>query len=393
MVNKLFNLFLLCLAFISCKQEYQTIDTVARTEIIDYNLTDSEKVIVWHTNDFSLKLFRQLRIASDDSSFAFAPLSIACLLNLTNNGAIGKCSGEISEALGYQTDRLPIINRFFRKTMIAHYQQSVGGEGGDPRFGHDISMAGSLCLNEKFLDEARENYFITFTKDNKSIPLQKNEIHFYDVIHLDMPWMYPFYDCGVDSFFVSADSCLLLPMMGVDFDDGPCDYISNPEYTAIDIPLIDPFFHVLLMLPKEGLSVGKMLDGLSAKDFAKRTARKQPYENLHVRIPKFLIRNEFSFDNYLKKMGMLTLFSREADLSGIGGDVSHVKQITQKADIMVDEDGMHFHSLSTETCVLLGAVDEDSTIVEFIANHPFVYFLLDGFGNICLCGQYYGSRI
>ena len=98
-------------------------------------LTDADKSNLHAVNELS---FRFLKAVSRQKSIVLSPLSITCLLSMTNNGAAGPTQGEVCQLLGSQPDE---ANAFYKK-LIPYL--TGNGEGSC------FSMANALFVNPKW---------------------------------------------------------------------------------------------------------------------------------------------------------------------------------------------------------------------------------------------------
>ena len=65
--------------------------------------------------------------------------------------------------------------------------------------------------------------------------------------------------------------------------------------------------------------------------------------------------------------------------------------VLQQTELKVDEKETTAVSTTT-TRFLVKGEDEIATQFHFTANRPFLYYICDGFGNVCFIGQYCGPK-
>jgi len=63
----------------------------------------------------------------------------------------------------------------------------------------------------------------------------------------------------------------------------------------------------------------------------------------------------------------------------------------QQTELKVDEKETTAVSTTT-TRFLVKGEDKIATQFHFTANRPFLYYISDGFGNVCFIGQYCGGK-
>ena len=82
----------------------------------------------------------------------------------------------------------------------------------------------------------------------------------------------------------------------------------------------------------------------------------------------------------LQSMGMVDLFTPEADLSGIGSALM-VDSVIHKAFVEVDEEGT---TAAAATAISFGVTSIPSPGVPFVADHPFHFLIRDNVSGAVL---------
>ena len=88
-------------------------------------------------------------------------------------------------------------------------------------------------------------------------------------------------------------------------------------------------------------------------------------------------------------MGLANLFSHEADFSRMSAQPLAVDDVFQQINLNVNEDGVSAKAIQVMLFAKLSAMDSSSTFT-FKADHPFLYYILDKYNNICFIGKYMG---
>jgi serine protease inhibitor len=97
----------------------------------------------------------------------------------------------------------------------------------------------------------------------------------------------------------------------------------------------------------------------------------------------------------LSGIGLSELFSMNADFSPMSDAPLYLNKMMQDVEIEVDEKGTLAQAV---TIIYLTSLsenvkkDKNSTMAEFYANRPFIYFIRDYFGSICFAGVYRGGK-
>lgn len=134
------------------------------------------------------------------------------------------------------------------------------------------------------------------------------------------------------------------------------------------------------LLPPEGSSADKYLQGISGSDFVSawnsRTARL-----LDISVPEFKYDYDASMADPLRKMGMVSAFSTSADFSGmIYPDLNtpgiHIDDVIHKTHIELDKNGTKA-AAATAVIMKAGSVMREEDAIEVHLDRPFVYALVD----------------
>lgn len=145
-------------------------------------------------------------------------------------------------------------------------------------------------------------------------------------------------------------------------------YFENDIYQAAALPLED-HFALLLVLPKEKmptLSSGELSSLLGSLN--------RTYLDLHL--PKFNIRKRLDLSKPLINMGMEEPFSTDANFAGINGMRNlQISKILHEALIEVDENGLVAAAATAVAMTTTNLITDQP--IDFNANHPFLFFLVD----------------
>jgi serpin B len=148
------------------------------------------------------------------------------------------------------------------------------------------------------------------------------------------------------------------------------------EHMAMDILLpstgaLDPF--------RQGLddkTLSSMLNGLHDS-------------TLELHLPKFTFDDGATLNDALAKLGMRTLFSPSADLSGIptNGERLQIGAVVEKTHVAVDEDGTTA-AAAAGAAVGTSAIAPITNPVVMNVDHPFLFLIRDTVsGQILFLGQ------
>jgi serpin B len=152
-------------------------------------------------------------------------------------------------------------------------------------------------------------------------------------------------------------------------------YSEDDVFQIVALPFEKSSIALALFLPKE-----KTFTGLSALLDAKTMAAALDSLGLmrvHVQLPKFTLKERLNLNQLLSQLGLSNAFSPQADFAGINGkqDLS-LSNVLHAAMIAVDENGV-VAAAATAASIGLKSVHEPAAPVDFIADHPFLFALVD----------------
>ncbi|TFK12380.1 Ovalbumin [Platysternon megacephalum] len=149
--------------------------------------------------------------------------------------------------------------------------------------------------------------------------------------------------------------------------------IEEHDCQVLELPYKDGDLSMYILLPKDYTGLTQLENELT---YEKLTTWISPYymkeDEMEVSLPQFKIETSAQLTEYLKALGITDVFSYESDLSGIAeaGGLS-VSEAVHKAYIEVNEEG-------TEAAAATGigiGVTSVRQHVEFVADHPFLFFI------------------
>jgi len=107
-----------------------------------------------------------------------------------------------------------------------------------------------------------------------------------------------------------------------------------------------------------------------------------------VYFPKFTMDTEYRLPETLAALGMPEAFTMGADLSGMDGTKNlYISDVVHKAFVDVNEEGTEA-AAATGVVVNLKAISPGEQVPVFLADHPFVFLILDEeTGNILFIGR------
>lgn len=147
---------------------------------------------------------------------------------------------------------------------------------------------------------------------------------------------------------------------------------------------------MLIMLPNPGVSVEDMFKNFQKYNldsfFEELRVSKEEYsdDEIDCFIPRFKVESDIDMTNVLKNsFGIQEVFTTRAYLSHIARMPLHVSKIVHKARIEVTEDG------TTAAGVTVAEFSNRIGIVQFQANRPFTYIIIEKVTNSIVFGGFY----
>ncbi len=341
--------------------------------------------------DFSLRLFRAGNETGKNT--LLSPLSVFSALAMTANGAKGDTLKQMETVLGLSQAEL---NEFFRS-----YRSALSGD-------EVLKQANSVwfttherfTVNEGFLQTNAEYFdadvyqapFDESTladinnwvkeKTDGMIPEILDKIppeavmYLVNALAFDAKWASPYESCSVSSgdFFTGKG------------EKRPVDFMYSEEHEYLEndlaVGFVKPYeggkYAFAALLPKEGVSLEALLDGLDGAAL-QELLRTRSDETVFASLPKFETGSDLELSGVLEGMGMELAFDGDrADFSGLGisaaGNIS-ISRVLHKTFLSVAEEGTRAGAATVVEMNEGAAFIEDPKQVYL--DHPFVYLLID----------------
>jgi serpin B len=168
-------------------------------------------------------------------------------------------------------------------------------------------------------------------------------------------------------------------------------FVQQDGLKALELPYKGRSLSMLLVLPDPIDGIGALEQSLDAGRFERLVQGLQP-QPVRVALPKFEINPAASqaLSGALQGMGMRLAFDRrQADFSGIAdppdpADRLVLSQVFHKAFVRVDEQGTEAAAATAAIMVGAAAMRPPQRMAEFIADHPFLFFIRDNASGLIL---------
>ena len=340
--------------------------------------------------NFALRLFRAGREEGKNS--LLSPLSVACALAMTANGAKGETLAQMESVLGLDKAAL---NDYFRAVLDGLKQDGAIKLANAVWFRDD----GQLEVNRDFLQTNADHYgadarsapFDAETlkqindwvkaKTEGMIPELLDEIPDNAVMYLlnalafEAKWEEPYEDSAVKAgTFTAADGT----KRSVDFLHGNENlYLKTENAEGFLKPYAGGKYGFAALLPAEGLSPEAVLDSLNGAELRK-LLNDPEQTSVDTAMPKFESSFRANLADALREMGMTLAFDPDrADLSGIGSAKGnlYISRVLHKSFISVGEQGTRAGAATAVEIMTKGVFAPNPK--EIVLDRPFVYMLVD----------------
>jgi len=408
--NKIiYFLILLALTFqSSCKSK----EKISGSNPVSEKIT--VKDVAESNNEFAFNLYK--KFGEDPPNLVFSPYSILSALAVTYAGARGKTAFEMSEVLWFPGDQ-DIFHPVF-KAFTDSILTSAKEKGTEMNIANALWVQEDYRLLQSFIDLAAAYYnanaenvnFKTFDDQEKSrqkinqwvekktndkirelIPQgilnELTRMVITNAIWFNGNWLNPFEKSKTTPsiFHITPNRTVTTDFMHQEKETG---YYKDDEVQAIELPYKNNKLSMIIILPEEiegWKLIGRILTGERLEVIYKGIQ----VHKINMSIPKFSYESEFKLKQILYSMGMEQAFTNDADFSGMTAENDlRIDDVIHKAFIEVNETGTEAAAATAVTMALKTALEEED-IIQFIADHPFLYLIIDkSTGGIIFMGRF-----
>jgi serpin B len=343
-------------------------------------------------------------LAGGNSNMVFSPLGITASLSMVYAGAGGNTAEEIRRALDLNAPKEVLFDKFREITESLNSGEEdirsvrVFANAMWVQKGFPIEEKYSAILANSFSAKSTEVDFKDdpasacqainkWCKENTrgKIPngigpgaitpllrlILTNTLYFKD------SWRYPFYErlTKKDKFHVSGSETVQADMMCR--EGGLCSYMNESDFSALMLEYRRGMMCILLPDNADGLAA--LEKKMNAQNFNAWYDKFRLAKIKKVVLPKFKISSTLSAGDNVKALGINEAFSPDkADLSKITKTKGlFVSEMLQQSLISVDENGTEAASFTRTGSTLGGPPPKPKEEIVFIADHPFIFVILD----------------
>jgi serpin B len=353
---------------------------------------DSDAPYYDRINDLGFELARAMDL---DENVAFSPVSIGHNLSVLMDGASGKTRDELLRLFKLTESSKPAFDESQR--ALLNQLQGIPGrpihvpsavflvwpvvldkafvERNGKRYGSVVAKVGGATIEAKRM----MNAWVSDETDGRITDLvtqvnPEDAVFVINVVNFQDKWLHPFSKSRtVSAPFHTPGREVQVPMMS---QTKLLSYSEDASFQAVALGYNSPGLVFVALLPKGDVGLGDAMKNLTAKSWRSlwegRAAR-----NVAVSLPRFAFENEYDLVPAVKSLGVQTMFTSQANFRNMSIEMERgfgVPLMKHRAVIAVDEEGT---VASAATVAKIAAGVEDDPPVEFNANRPFAYAIVD----------------
>ena len=354
--------------------------------------------IVEANNKFALDIYSQIN--TEGKNIFFSPYSISTALSMTYEGARGNTAQEMSDTLYIPAEdevRRPAVAAVYNHlnkeealyklhtanaiwpqkdyNILEEYKGIVKdyyvGKATNLDFKNQTEQS-RQTINSWVEDKTNNKIKNLFAKGSLT---SATRLVLTNAIYFKGDWAQQFdkKNTKEESFTVSEGNTVEVPMMSKTGDEAEFDYTETKNLQVLELPYEEEELSMTIFLPKEN-NLSYLEENLNLENI------KEWKDNLRERrvdvyLPKFTLNTKYNLNDSLKKLGMPSAFSANADFSGMTGSKDlFISLVVHQAFIDVNEEG-------TEAAAATGVVMKETAapinIPVFKADHPFIFMIQD----------------
>ncbi|MBR5748894.1 MAG: serpin family protein [Prevotella sp.] len=376
-------------------------------------LSRGEQELVNQSNVFAFNLFRK---AQDEmKSQILSPISIAYALGMLNNGADGETLAQINKVLGFEKTGADSINAFcFKMLNMAPALDPLT----KVMIANNIYVNKDYTLNSDFVQKANVFYnaepetrnfndgktldvINQWASDHTEQMIQKvlgekefnpNAVSYLlNAIYFKGAWTLKFdKDETEDEVFNHAGETKELMWRPMMHQTAVFDYGETDDYQALRLPYGNESYVMTVLLPKKNTNAVPKV--LTAEEWERLNWR-MGGKTVDVKLPRIETDTDIDLKSIMIALGMPDAFNeKKADFRYFCNADVYIGLMKQVAKIKLDEEGTEAAAVTViGVDYALGPDTEEPKIINFHANHPFLYVISERkTGAIFFIGQYTG---
>ncbi|KAM6945953.1 neuroserpin isoform 1-T2 [Aplochiton taeniatus] len=358
------------------------------------------------TAEFSVRLYHQLQSAGGEDNIIFSPLSVAVALGMVELGARGGSLREIRQAVGYS--HLPADEEF---SLLQNLTAALSDDDSHYviRLANSLFLQEGVAFNPDFL-RLMKKYFRAEVKSvdfsqSAAVAEQINawvenhteskirdllsaddfssvtRVTLVNAVYFRGSWRNQFRPENTRTFSFSKDDgsevqTLMMYQQGDfyygEFSDGSSE--AGGVYQVLEMPYEGEDLSMLIVLPRQEVPLAA-LEPIIKAPLLEEWANNVKRQKVEVYLPRFKVEQKVDLRETLQELGIKKIFSNDADLSGMTGEMAgkdlFIGKAVQKAYLEVTEEG-------AEGAAGSGMIALTRTLVlypQVMADHPFFFVI------------------
>lgn len=376
-------------------------------------LTQEQKEMAEASNDFAFHFLQQID-KNDNGDWFVSPMSLQFLLSVVLNGAQDGTADEMARTLGFEAAQLPELNAYSRAMLdrLPKLDPATKLSIGNAVFVNEIypiekkyqqtveKFYGAEVKNLDFNSEKATLRAINGWCDkqtNGMIPSILESIdpamfaYLLNALYFKGSWSHPFSKSTTEErpFRLESGQEKKVWMME---KERKFSYGEDELAQRICLPYGTGAYAMYVLLPKEGHSVTEVLASLDAAHWKELRKRMFSDSKVNLWLPRFESKYHVKLNDILCDMGMPGAFRRGANFKAMSLNADYLDFVMQDAVIKVDEEGSEAAAVTSAGMMGATAIPDPPRIINFHADHPFVYLIVESStGAILFAGEYTGN--
>jgi len=339
-----------------------------------------------NANDFAFGLYGAIAKEKPTGNIAVSPYCAELLLDFVRTGTAGETKTEIDKVLGRTGMKwMESVVDSPLTTATALWTQQ--GQNILPDFLTNAhkefgATTGQADFVNNASDAVRRINTWCSEKTNGKITSLFDQLDattrcvLAGAIHFAADWKVPFNkDLTMDSDFTLFDGSKIKTKIMSQSET--MKYGETDETLIVELPYKNEGYAMVLLLPKDSAKFSDWESKLTAETLKNLRAGMDSVQ-VDLRMPKFTVESELGLNETLKKLGMPTAFSMDADFSKISSQKDlYLSEVRQKTFVKVDEVGTEAAAVTAAVIAIKMAL----VTKPFYANRPFLYLIVKDNGD------------
>lgn len=344
-------------------------------------------------SDFAAIIAREL-LAKTDGNIVFSPVGLCRMLEMLQEGM--DYDSPIYERvnqliLGFNSNLEPTYDENFRLEHASSiwYNKSMGTIHEDYidilEHGYDAEAHHANFAQKEHVKQNIDKWVSDNTHQMiKSLDTEIGQdalMLVLDAIYMNGKWESPFDPdyTETDTFYNEDGSETDVEMMYQNIEEA--EYAETEKYQVIRLPYRDHAHSMVLVLPKEGISIESIMETVDWMDDETDICEVDFY------MPRFRFDNTLSFEDVLRELGLGNMFDKDDCFPKITDEPVHISQIKQQCVINVEEEGTEAAALTIAECDL-GCPPPDEMLqpLTMRLDRPFAFAITGEYDELLFMG-------